>query len=70
MRTYKKEINITLECKANNRDEATEKLNQVAHGIHSMGHPLTIGGKDKRKVSISHKSEKVTHVPIKIKMTK
>ena len=66
MRTYRKEIKVVLECKANNHAEATQNLNAVAHGIHSLGHPLTLGGKEHRTVSVSHKSKKITHIPKKL----
>jgi len=29
------------------------EINQVAHAIHSLNHPLTIGGRYKRKVTVS-----------------
>ena len=52
-----------LETEAQNKELATKKLNDVAHSIHSLGHPLTIGGKTKRQVSVSHTSDTIAFIP-------
>jgi hypothetical protein len=61
-RTYRKEIKLVLETEAQNREEATMYLNEVAYSIHSLGHPLTTGGKENRVVTQSHKSTGPYHV--------
>lgn len=62
-RKYRKTIKIVLETEAKNKEEAKLKLNKVAHGIHSLGHPLTTGGKKKRTVAVSHNSTDITFIP-------
>jgi len=62
-RTYRKKINLVLETKAQNKDEAKTFLNEVAHSVHSLGHPLTIGGKANRVVTVDHKSTPITFIP-------
>ncbi|GAG12024.1 unnamed protein product [marine sediment metagenome] len=63
MRTYQKEVRLILECRSQNQADATKTLNAVAHGLHSLGHPLTTGGKEKRVVSVDHKSRPIKHIP-------
>jgi len=47
---YEKEISLRL------IGTSKEELQEVAHAIHSLGHPLTIGGKGRRKVTVTHTS--------------
>ena len=61
-RKYRKTVKVILETEAQNRNEAQGFLNDVAHSIHSLGHPLTTGGNGNRVVSMSHKSTGVTFV--------
>ena len=61
-RKYRKTVRVVLETEAQNRDEAQGYLNDVAHSYHSLGHPLTIGGKGNRVVTVSHKSTGTTFV--------
>ena len=62
-RTYRKDIVISLMTKAQNKEEAELNLNHVAHSIHSLNHPLVIGGKGRRIVAMSHNSSNIKFVP-------
>jgi len=62
-RLYRKEVKLFLETKAQNHSEAETYINEVAHSIHSLGHPLTTGGKNNRVVAVNHKSTRIKHIP-------
>lgn len=53
-----------LEKNINIRLVGTSKkeIQEVAHAIHSLNHPLIIGGNKKRKVHMTHKSTDVEKV--------
>jgi len=61
-KTKKQTSLLQKEIKIKLTGSSKEEIQEVAHAIHSMNHPLLIGGAAKRKVHMTHTSTR----PIKI----